>query len=425
MSVTPRFIPVEWSVNTNIYEVNIRQYTPEGTLLAFARHLPRLKAMGVETLWLMPLTPISEKIRQGTLGSYYACSSYTAINPEFGTPADLVALVQQAHALGMKVILDWVANHTGHDHEWTRSRPDFYEQDAAGNFTERHGWHDVIDLDYTNTALRVAMVQAMAWWVKTFDLDGFRCDMAHLVPLDFWQKARLFLDGIKPLYWLAETEEVAYHRVFDCTYAWQWMHVSVSLIKNRETLAGFKKVLYHYSDNYPPQAQKLFFTTNHDENSWNGTEYEKYNGAALAMAVFSATWNGVPLIYSGQELPNHKRLRFFEKDEIPWCNTCALHNFYKALLNLRKSHPALNAGSVDTITYILNSEEEEVFAYLRICGSRQVLVVLNFSPVPLLLQLIDFRLQGIFTDVFDGKVYSFHEIRQLEIMGWGYRVMQR
>ncbi|MCU0374794.1 MAG: alpha-amylase family glycosyl hydrolase [Chitinophagaceae bacterium] len=419
------FKPVPWSVNTNIYEVNIRQYTPEGTLEAFGRHLPRLKEMGVETLWLMPLTPISEKIRQGTLGSYYACSSYTAINPEFGTVADLVALVQHAHTLGMKVLLDWVANHTGHDHEWTRTHPDFFEQDAAGNFTERNGWHDVIDLDYTNTALRVAMVQAMAWWVKTFDLDGFRCDMAHLVPLDFWQKARIFLDSIKPLYWLAETEDTPYHRVFDCSYAWQWMHTSVEMIINKASLAGFKKVLYYYNDNYPPQAQKLFFTTNHDENSWNGTEYEKYNGAALAMAVFTATWNGIPLVYSGQELPNYKRLKFFDKDEIAWGEKCTLHSFYKALLELRKSHPALKAGCIDTYNYILHTDNEQVFAFLRINGNRQVLVVLNFSPASLILPLPDFRLQGVFTDVFDGMDYNIGSLRKIAINEWGFRVLQR
>lgn len=425
MYASSLFKPVSWSANTNIYEVNIRQYTPEGTLEAFGRHLPRLKEMGVETLWLMPLTPISKKIRQGILGSYYACSSYTAINPEFGTVGNLVALVQQAHALGMKVIIDWVANHTGHDHEWTLSHPDYYEQDAAGNFTERNAWHDVIDLNYSNTALRVAMVQAMAWWVKTFDIDGFRCDMAHLVPLDFWQKARLFLDEIKPLYWLAETEEVAYHQVFDCTYAWQWMHASVGMIKNRETLAGFKRVLYHYNDNYPPQAQKLFFTTNHDENSWNGTEYEKYNGAALAMAVFTATWNGIPLVYSGQELPNHKRLRFFEKDEIPWRENCSLHGFYKTLLELRKTHPALKAGCKENFTYILNTEMDQILAYIRLSGNKQVLVVLNFSPAPLILPLLDFRLQGQFTDVFDSRVYDLGNLREIGINEWGYRVLQR
>ncbi|MCW3086841.1 MAG: 1,4-alpha-glucan branching protein, partial [Sediminibacterium sp.] len=220
------FSMVSWAEGSNIYEVNIRQYTEEGSFAAFGKHLPRLRAMGVEILWLMPVTPISEKIRQGTLGSYYACSSYTDTNPEFGTAADFKTLVQEAHALGFKLIIDWVANHTGWDHSWTVRHPEWYLHDAEGNFTDKHGWHDVIDLDFTNNDMRAAMTDAMQYWVREFDIDGFRCDMAHLVPLDFWKDARTKCDALKPLFWLAECEVIAYHDVFDTSYAWWWMHVT-------------------------------------------------------------------------------------------------------------------------------------------------------------------------------------------------------
>jgi len=220
------FKTVDWAVNTNIYEVNIRQYTPEGTFNAFAKHLPRLKDMGVDILWLMPITPISVAERQGTLGSYYACSSYVQINPEFGNLADFKKLVDEAHILGIKLIIDWVANHTGYGHEWTINHADWYMKDAAGNFTEENGWKDVIDLNYDVAPMREAMIKAMQYWVTECDIDGFRCDMAHLVPLDFWMGARKQCDRLKPLFWLAECEEVKYHDAFDVSYAWQWMHTT-------------------------------------------------------------------------------------------------------------------------------------------------------------------------------------------------------
>jgi glycosidase len=268
-----KFSTVDWAKGSNIYEVNIRQYTPEGTIPAFGKHLPRLKEMGVEILWLMPVTPISIEKRQGTLGSYYACSSYTAINPEFGTAEDFRNLVNDAHVLGLKLIIDWVANHTGWDHHWTREHPDWYMKDAKGDFTEKNGWEDVIDLNFEVAEMRQAMIDAMRSWITEYNIDGFRCDMAHLVPLDFWDTARAQCDAIRPLFWLAECEVVDYHTVFDATYTWWWMHVTEEYMKGIDTLETVRNVLHAYSQ-YPDGAIKLFFTCNHDENSWNGTEYE-------------------------------------------------------------------------------------------------------------------------------------------------------
>src|SRR5258707_3578125 len=205
------FRPVDWIYSANIYEVNLRQYTPEGTIRAFMRELPRLRDMGIEIIWFMPITPISREKRLGSLGSYYACSDYTSINPEYGTMDDLIALIKEAHALGLRVILDIVANHTGWDHHWTHEHPEYYRRNQDGQFFDPHGWADVIDLNYDNPELRKAMIEAMRFWIDKADVDGFRCDMAMLVPLDFWKQARETLDPLKPLFWLAEAEEIAYH----------------------------------------------------------------------------------------------------------------------------------------------------------------------------------------------------------------------
>lgn len=331
------FEPVRWSLNTNLYEVNVRQYTTEGTFQAFSNELPRLHDMGVKVLWFMPITPISKEKRLGTLGSYYACSSYTKTNPEFGTVHDFQQLVNKAHELGFKVIIDWVANHTGWDHEWVTSNPGFYKVNAAGNFYDNNGWQDVIDLNYYDYQMRKAMISSMEFWVTECDIDGFRCDMAHLVPLDFWRDARKDLDAVKPLFWLAETEHYNYQFAFDCSYAWNFMHASENFAKKKIGIDELKSTLIDYQKKKLPQTNYLFFTSNHDENSWNGTEYEKYGNAALPFAVLTATWNGLSLVYSGQEIPNRKRLNFFEKDPIQWNWSNELHGFYKVLNELRNS----------------------------------------------------------------------------------------
>ena len=413
-----QFNTVDWAIGSNIYEVNIRQYTPEGTFKAFEKHLPRLRDMGVDILWLMPITPISKLNRLGSLGSYYACSSYVGINPEFGTLSDFRNLVTEAHRLGFKLIIDWVANHTGCDHEWTKYHPNFYQQDAKGNFTERNGWKDVIDLDYTNAVMRTEMINAMRFWVKEFNIDGFRCDMAHLVPLDFWKQARTACDAIKPLFWLAECEDVAYHTVYDISYAWQWMHATERYMKTEANTSDIYNILHGYSQ-YPPNAMKLFYTSNHDENSWNGTEYEKYGNAAKAFAVFTCTWSGgIPLIYSGQESPNKKRLAFFDKDEISWNEPPQLHQFYKALLAVHHT-PAIAQGE----TFILPTHHRGIMAYLRKKGTQVVLVIINLTSDSKLRLTIDHPwLNGTFTNIFSHFEYQFAPGETFELMGYDYMV---
>ena len=405
-----------WAEGANIYEVNIRQYTHEGTFNAFARHLPRLKDMGIKILWLMPVTPISSEKRQGTLGSYYACSSYTSINPEFGNMDDFKNLVAEAHASGMKIIIDWVANHTGYDHPWTKEYPAYYIKDSEGNFTEENGWMDVIDLDYTNSDLRNAMIASMKFWVEECDIDGFRCDMAHLVPLDFWKKARTICDAEKKLFWLAECDEPEYLNVFDITYAWNWMHISEKLARGEAKLSAMMDVLHIYEAQKKAPC-KLFFTANHDENSWNGTEYEKYGAAVKAFAVFAATWPGMPLIYSGQELPNYKRLKFFDKDELAWNNEKpALHEFYKTLFSLHRSNVSMQPG---INFFVLMQDNAGVFACISSNGKNKMLVLINFSSAGKKKIILEHPLlKGTFKNIFSGITYHFTEIQSFELQEW-------
>lgn len=420
-----RFSPVAWSVNSNIYEVNVRQYTPEGTFNAFAKHLPRLKDMGVDILWFMPITPISEEKRQGTLGSYYACSDYKAINPEFGTLADFTALVKNAHDLGFKVIIDWVANHTGCDHIWTKTNPEFFKRDAEGKFYDTHNWHDVIDLNYYDHAMRAAMIDAMSYWVTTCDIDGFRCDMCHLVPLDFWFRARTELDAIKPLFWLGETQDVPYLAVFDCLYGWRWMSATTKYFRKEFTLSQLKEVLHHYEYDLPAGTFPMLFTSNHDENTWNGTEYEKYGDMATTLAVFNNTWNGVPLIYTAQELPLHKRLPFFDKDEINWNGTPELHNFYKTLLQLRKQHPALQAGEAAKPQMLATNDNERLLAFSRTFEGKELLAILNFSAQEVAVQLPGAPIQGKFTNVFTQQPVTITASFSTQLKAWDYLVLVR
>jgi alpha-amylase len=421
------FKHVNWIGDTNIYEVNLRQYTREGTFAAFSREMPRLRDMGIETLWFMPITPISVARRKGTLGSYYSCSDYTATNPEFGTVDDFKRLVQSAHAMGFKVIIDWVANHTGWDHRWTREHPEFYRKDQAGNFVELHGWEDVIDLNYDNPGLRAAMVDAMSFWVKQADIDGFRCDMAMLVPLDFWRGAREALDKQKELFWLAECEESIYHEVFDASYTWKFLHKMEALWRHETGLDGLDEVLRSYATEFPPDAIRAYCTSNHDENSHSGTEYERMGDAAKAFAVLCCTWNGLPLIYSGQELPNLKRLQFFDKDPIAWTGQYALHGFYKALLELRKRNPALRAGDIAATTERITDGVDiyRCFAFLRKNGENEVVVVLNLSASPLVVPLEKLRPGGIFQQIFGEEALDLATGGTIELPAWGFAVLEK
>ena len=426
LTTLQEFTVVEWANDSNIYEVNLRQYTTEGTFNAFIKELPRLRDMGVEILWFMPITPISREKRLGSLGSYYACSSYVQTNPEFGTVSDFKNLVAAAHELGFKVLIDWVANHTGWDHEWIHTHPAFYRKNLDGHFYDAHGWDDVIDLNYDNEALWLEMIAAMEFWVRECDIDGFRCDMAMLVPLDFWKAARRHLDNIKKLFWLAECEEIHYHEAFDATYTWKWLHKMEAFYRKEIGIDGLDEVLGYYNTMFSPTALRAFFTSNHDENSHSGSEYERLGDSAKAFSVLCCTWNALPLIYSGQELPNKKRLKFFDKDFIDWDGGCLLHDFFKRLLRLRKNNPALKAGTADVLTQRLHTDANHfVFAFLRtnkVTGN-EVLVVINLSDEKRpLVHLTGEEVTGNYTNVFSNATKDFTQEKHFVLGPWEYQV---
>ncbi len=419
-----KFKTVEWAATANIYEVNLRQYTPEGTIAAFQKELPRLRDMGIEILWFMPITPISIEKRQGSLGSYYACSNYKSVSKEFGSIEDFKQLVVSTHVQGFKVIIDWVANHTGYDHVWTKEHPEFYKKNNEGNFYDAFGWVDVIDLDYSNRSLWETMVAEMDFWIKECDIDGFRCDMAHLVPLDFWFYARTELDAQKKLFWLAESEVSDYHQVFDASYAWEFLHTFEAIHKNNVTLQTLKNVLEKYDMAFPQDALRLLFTSNHDENSHSGSEYERLGEGAKAFVVLCTTWkNSLPLIYSGQEMPNKKRLKFFDKDSIEWTGDYLLHDFYKILLSLRKNCTALRAGDAEVITTSINTNApENIFAFIRKHLENEVLVLLNLSQSKMRFMIKDEFVTGRFTNVFSGNEIDIGMQTHFETEKWDYLV---
>lgn len=368
----------EWSKSASIYEVNIRQYTPEGTFNAFRNDLPRLAEMGVDILWLMPIHPIGELNRKGSLGSYYAVKDYKAINPEFGTEEDFRALVNQAHELGMKVIIDWVANHTSWDNVWTVHK-DWYHLDEQGNFIPPvEDWSDVIHLNYENQEMRAAMLDALTYWVKEFDIDGYRCDVAGMVPEDFWYQAHQELDKIKDVFMLAEDgEPELVERAFDMNYAWDYAHVIRQIAKGNMGFDALDSLLMQNKSRYPEYAYRMYFTTNHDENSWNGSDTELYGPNFENFAVLSATIDGMPLIYSGQESILDKRLAFFDKDTIEW-KDYAYEDFYRMLLSLKEENQALWNGEYGgDFTRIPSPEGTYVFSRKK--GGNEVIVAINIT----------------------------------------------
>ncbi len=401
-----------WARSATIYEVNIRQYTPEGTFKAFEPHLPRLRKMGVDVLWIMPINPISQKMRKGSLGSYYAVSDYYAVNPEYGTLADFQHLVAAAHKQGFKVILDWVANHTGWDNVWVDQHPDWYKRNAAGelegyNYTDlstgkKEVWADVIGLDYSKPAVRQGMIDAMSYWVRTAGIDGFRCDVAWTLPVDFWDEARAKLDAIKPVFLLAEadTPELQHH-AFDMTYDWVLFHKLVDVAQGRANARDLARLYTDPPRRYPAGAYRMTFTSNHDENSWNGTDRELYGDGVDAMAVLAATLPGMPLVYSGQESAFDRRLKFFDKDQIDWGNYSRAE-FYRRLLALKKQHPALTNSHEPGNMELIETGNDQVFVFRRIAAKDKVRVIVNLSAKPV--------------------VVSLPGTKPISLKGWGWRI---
>ena len=334
--------------NSVVYEMNIRQYTPEGTFAAAQEHLPRLKELGVDIVWLMPIYPIGVKERKGTLGSYYAISDYCATNPEFGSLEDFDNFVKEAHKLDLRVVLDWVANHTSPDAKWINECPaDWYVRDSLGNTVVNYDWYDIAELNYDNRAVWDEMKKSMHFWMER-SIDGFRCDMACEVPLEFWQETIAELRAKYPgIYMLAEGEEPKLHSQcdFNSSYAWELHHLMNAIARGEKGVSDLLAYIEKDSQRHPENAFRLMFTSNHDENSWAGTEFERMGDAAKVMAVLTFTLpNSQPLIYTGQEMGWNKRFEFFEKDHIPAWEENEYGEFYKWLIDVKHNNPALAAG---------------------------------------------------------------------------------
>lgn len=406
----------DWTQNANIYEVNLRQYTEEGTIKAFVKELPRLKEMGVDILWFMPIHPIGEKNRKGHLGSYYAVRDYKAVNPEFGNFEDFKMLVEEAHQLGMYVMLDWVANHTSWDNVWVDPHPEFYEKDEKGEYISPFDWTDVISLDYTNQEMRAAMIDALKFWVAEADIDGYRCDVASEVPTEFWEEARPQLQAIKPVFMLAESEQAdLLEKAFDMNYGWEFHHIMNQVAKGEKNVQDILAYLVKEDSVKPDRAHMMYFITNHDENSWNGTIQERLGDAEDAMAVMCWTLGGMPLIYSGQEAANQKRLEFFQKDAIDW-KDYPQADFYARLNELKHQEKALwNGKHGGDFELVETNQSDKVLVFKKANSETEILVVLNLSPESLTVdlpisdyQLID--MTGI--EINDPKL-------DLEAWAWG------
>ena len=374
-----------WTYDAVVYEMNVRQYTPEGTFAAAAEHLPRLQELGVDIIWLMPIYPIGVKERKGTLGSYYAISDYCATNPEFGTLEDFDAFVAQAHKLGLKVIIDWVANHTSPDALWIEGKPaDWYVRDEQGNTIVQYDWTDIAKLNYDNHDMRAEMEKSMRFWMER-GIDGFRCDMACEMPFDFWKSVIPSIRKDYPqMYWLAEGEHVELHKgSFDASYAWELHHLLNAIARGEKGVAELKEYIAKDAANTPAEAFRLMFTSNHDENSWAGTEFERMGDAAKVMAVLTFTLpNGQPLIYTGQEMGWNKRFEFFEKDHIPAWEVNEYAEFYKSMTTLRHNNKALSAGERGGKIEYIEDVPQGVFAFKRAVEGNTVTVYANLTKEP-------------------------------------------
>ena len=375
-----------------LYEANIRQYSSEGTFNAFTKDLPVLKEMGVKVIWLMPINPISSTKSKGPLGSYYAVSDYTKVNPEFGTLKDFKFLVKKAHSLGMYIILDWVPGHTGWDHVWMEDNSDFYLKNKKGEIIDpidfrtgkSFGWTDVADLNYDNLEMQEALSQAMLYWVKEINIDGYRIDQAYAVPQAFYDKTFEALREIKPIFLLAETD--IYHpgglgliSKFDASYDWPGHSLSKDVAKGVKSANDFARHIDFTLKRYGKENILVNFVSNHDENSWNGTIKESYGPASHVFTALNYTTPGMPLIYSGQEYDLNKRLRFFEKDSFPK-NTGKTMELLLQLGALKNNHKALASGkNGGSYKRLLNTKNKQVFSFERGKEGDTLVVIANLS----------------------------------------------
>lgn len=417
----------EWSKNATIYEVNIRQYSKEGTFKAFENDLPRIKKLGIDIIWLMPIHPIGEQNRKGSLGSYYSVKDFRAVNPEFGTLADFKNLVDKIHSMGMYVIIDWVGNHSAWDNPLAKQHPDWYTKTREGNFqpTPWYDWDDVIDFDYDNPDLRQYMTESLKYWVKETDIDGYRCDVAGFIPLDFWENAREELDRIKPVFMLAEWEsrDLMKH-AFDMSYSWSLFDKMKDATTGNKGIAGLVEYLAHDVNTFPKDAYRMTFVDNHDMNSWNGTPQKNFGKGLETAMVFASVVNGMPLVYNGQEAGLDYSLKFFDKDPIVWKES-KYFGMYQKLFDLKHKNQALwNGHWGGEMIRVTNDHMNKVISFYREKNNDAVLSIFNFSDKNLPTNLDTKYYKGEYKELFTGKIYQIDSQKtSLTLKPWDYLVL--
>ena len=427
---------IDWIKNNVVYEVNTRQFNSGGTFKSFMPEIPRIKALGVDVLWFMPVYPIGQLNRKGGLGSYYSIKNYHEINPEFGTMDDFKATVNAAHAQGMKVILDWVGNHTAWDHPWVTEHPDWYVHDSTGKIVTPWDWTDVAQLNFKNPELRKAMIAEMQFWVKECNIDGFRCDVAFLVPRSFWEEARIALEKDKPLFMLAEMENNKdidpnppgyMEKAFDAYYGWTLHSASADCAKGKITGREFVNKFTEARALFPAKAMMLSFLSNHDENTWNGTIEEKYADKWQVFSVLNYTLqNSLPLIYNGEEANNTKRLLFFEKDPITSWSDTSRYAWYRTMNRLKHTHPALQNGAWGAKEEVLKvtGGDENIYAFRRTGEGQTVTVIVNLSSKQQWIQSVgDRTLNGNEKTYVKSPVTIKHIGQGMPLDAWGYAVI--
>ena len=416
--------------NSVVYEMNVRQYTPEGTFSAAQRELPRLAELGVDIVWLMPIYPIGVEGRKGTLGSYYAVKNYCDINPEFGTLEDFDNFVAEAHRLGLRVVIDWVANHTSPDAVWvTGQAPEWYERDAEGNTTFTADWSDTANLNYENKDVWKGMQDALRFWMER-GIDGFRCDMACEVPLEFWQETIAGLRADYPeMYWLAEGEEPLLHSLsdFDASYSWELHHMMNAIARGEKNIPELLEYIAKDAERHPADAFRLMFTSNHDENSWSGSEFTRFGEALNVMTALTFLWeSSMPLIYTGQEVGYDHSFEFFDKDPIPCYQANEQTDFYRKLIALKHSQKALQAGERGGRSIeIENNAKDCIMTFVREVEDSRVVAILNLSPYTIHANFNTGIYAGDYTNAIDGCSQVLPMQFERDLAPWEFIILHK
>ena len=420
----------EWCYSAVLYEMNVRQLTPEGTLRAAEAYLPNLQALGIDAIWLMPIYPIGKEGRKGTLGSYYSIQDYCAINPEFGTMDDFDHFVATAHSLGFKILLDWVANHTARDAKWLQTKPaDWYERESDGTAKVPWDWTDTAKLNYANHDVWRGQIKAMRFWVEHHNIDGFRCDMAMLVPIEFWQEASYVLHSIKPdIFFLAEAEELnLFDRAFDASYAWEIHHMMCDIAGGARRVWDLRNTLYSDREKYPKSAIRMMFTSNHDENSWSGSEFTRFGAALEVMTALTFLWEAsLPLIYTGQEVGYDHSFEFFDRDTLPSLVANEHTKLYRRLINLKHTQRALDSGERGgRIIEIENNAKDCIMTFVREIGDSRIVAILNLSPYTIHADFNTGIYAGSYYNAITGEQTTLPPHVEQDLAPWEYTILHK